>query len=89
MQSGQSFPFWVGGHTVLHLRVSKAEPASVVKLGVGLELAVAPRPRQRKESIAAPRPASAVTNSDPRDALWLRMQVLYLGQSVYSYNLPA
>lgn len=49
VQAGQAFPVWVRG-ALLFLRVTSTAPAPVVRLVLGAELAVAPRPRLRKDS---------------------------------------
>ena len=76
LETGQSFPFWIRNQTVLHLRVAIAEPDGVVKLGMGTELAVAPRPRQRQQIIGDGQGSSKTLLPRAQDVTWVRMQVL-------------
>ena len=78
MEAGRPFPFWVRGQAVLTLRVASAEPADVVRLTRGAEVAVAPRPRAWARapdlaagSLAADSPGAGSTASPS----WLRLQV--------------
>ena len=73
---GQYFPFWVNHQSVLHLKVASMEPADLVKLGIGLELAVAPRPRMRAQLLGSSQEAGEASAPKAQDVAWLRMQVL-------------
>lgn len=73
LRRGQYFPFWVNHQSVLHLKVASTEPAELVKLGIGLELAVAPRPRNRPQLLASSQEAGITPSA--RDVAWLRVQV--------------
>ena len=75
---GQPFPFWAGRQTPLFLRVATAEPAPLVRLTRGLELAVAPRPRKRPQKDAIGPEAGREEEGalpHPNQVAWLRLQV--------------
>ena len=80
VQSGQPFPFWVRQQSVLQLKVTSAEPASLVRLVAGAEVAVLPRPRHTlaqqnvlKDAVVTGSPAPEHTSERPDT--WLRLQV--------------
>lgn len=80
VQVGQAFPFWVRQQTVLQLKVSTALPASLVRLAVGAEVAIAPRPRRTLAQQKALLPGASSTSSQSGSAedqadTWLRLQV--------------
>lgn len=83
VQAGQPFPFWVSQQTVLYLRVASAEPASLARLGRGVELVVAPRPR-RKAQVTGVGADAGPAVPDPADVMWLRMNV----RSPFSLGRP-
>lgn len=84
VQAGQAFPVWVRG-ALLFLRVTSTAPAPVVRLVLGAELAVAPRPRLRKDSggvqqsggagARAERQALRVAAAAAGPPVWLRVLV--------------
>ena len=75
LKAGQYFPFWVNHQSVLHLKVAATEPANLVKLGIGLELIVAPRPRKRSQLLSSSHENEAPSMPAARDVAWIRMQV--------------
>ena len=80
VSKGQPFIFFVRGRTVLRLKVAAAEPASLVRLVPGAEVAVAPRPRvARQAHRAGPLVPAAAHGEDPQGEevpeIWLRVQV--------------
>ena len=82
---GQPFPVWVNAQTALTLKVSAAVPADLVRLVLGAEMAVAPRPRVKATTPVAAaaklpngRGSSAEaqpTKAAPPPPAWLRIQV--------------
>lgn len=76
---GQEFPFWVRQQTPLFLRVCSAEPASLVRLTRGLELAIAPRPRQRvQRAVLSASLAADDESPQPSEVSWLRIQASFM-----------
>lgn len=76
LKVGQYFPFWINHQSVLHLKVASTEPTELVKLGIGLELAVAPRPRKRTQLLNSSPEAATPPMPGARDVAWLRMEVI-------------
>lgn len=72
---GQPFPFWVRDQTPLRLKASSAVPADLVRLAAGVEIAVAPRVRQRKPVPGASLPRRSQSEEQLPLAVWLRVQV--------------
>lgn len=75
LKAGQYFPFWVNHQSVLHLKVAATEPAGLIKLGIGLELIVAPRPRKRSQLPTISHEKDTPSMPTARDVAWIRMQV--------------
>lgn len=80
VSKGHPFIFFVRGRTVLRLKVAAAEPASLVRLVPGAEVAVAPRPRvARQAHRAGPLAPAAAHGEEPETEelpeIWLRVQV--------------
>ena len=80
VSKGHPFIFFVRGRTVLRLKVAAAEPASLVRLVPGAEVAVAPRPRvARQAHRAGPLVPAAAHGEEPENEelpeIWLRVQV--------------
>ena len=79
VSKGHPFIFFVRGRTVLRLKVAAAEPASLVRLVPGAEVAVAPRPRvARQAHRAGALVPAAAHGGDPGNEelpeIWLRVQ---------------
>ena len=75
VHAGQPFPFWVSSQTVLYLRVREVQPATLAKLGRGVELVVAPRPRKKAQVTGVGSEKTGPAMPDPREVMWLRMNV--------------